>query len=320
MFDSTPLSPTATSLAYLSDYADYQARRGGAVLPQASLDGNGDYVATLAGETRVLASYRSVMTGGEEGTWHSQAHDGTWTAADSRGEALLAGIDEAKKLFLNWASQLIDALPELCGSRTLNRTYTYNGPLNAVAQNQFTVPASASAAAWLDLTEYPEVQIGNFGFASGLYTVVSVDDSADPHIITVQESVPADGFSAEASLSYRYESGLSLPRGDSAMRVPRNIRHATCALARALMQEPTMFASRHDATGVVKSVEVFKAVKVGFAASDDTLAKQQRPYLSDEVLSLLEPSLCSPIRGFCATKAGTTSGFSVIKLQRDYLV
>jgi hypothetical protein len=97
--------------------------------------------------------------------------------------------------------------------------------------------------------------------------------------------------------------------------VPRQIRYAACALARALMSESAMFADKNDAAGLVKRAEVFEAVKVEFAVDENTLSNQDKAYLNDEVLGLLEPYLCQPIRGFGTDK---TSGFSVMPMGRVY--
>ena len=312
-FDHTPLSPLSTSVASIADYEAYQSTRGGKAQPYYALDTNGDWSATLSGETRILASNRALVHGGADGEWRYQTHDALWELSTDSTAALAAGRTEAIKLFLNWASRLIDPLPELCGTPSYARTKTYAGELTASVAGTFSSPAVNNAFKWIAEAEYPQFSVSGLGAASGDYQSLSLDTSADPHVLTVSGMVAADATATNAQLSFTYEAGLTLPR--SGIKVPRAIRYATCALARALMSEKAMFADKLDAAGLVKRAEVFEAVKVEFAVDAKTLSSQDKSYLSDEVLALLESYLCKPIRGFGQDKE---SGFTVTGMGSVY--
>jgi hypothetical protein len=302
-FDATPLSPSQTSLLSLAEFNAFAAKRGGLDFATPVLNADGDYQIAVSGALKTIASSRAAVHGGVEGDWYYLDFPKVFVAdtANTAATAMAAGRDVVLCQALSRASMLFSSLPEMCGFGPHFRQRDFTGAITADATNQqFTAAAALNAFAWADYATENKIALSGFAIAqnNGVFTVTAIDTSADPHTLTVSAALADEA--ATAALSFTYEPGLNFPRNwypapYTSNVTPRAIKDAAAVLTINLLRGDVLGEANGQADRPVKKVEIYQAVSVEFMQNS---ASDTRLYMNDEVLHLLSPYLCTPIRGY----------------------
>jgi len=328
-FDTTALSPTQTSLVTVDYFRMYAARRGGYSYLTWAIDANGDYVAGAFGTTQVSASSRAAIHGGTDGVWYFKDF-ATWTAApiNDGANAKAAAENVLIQQALNRAASILSGLEAICGTPPTFRVRSYTGSVTADNLNScFTAPAADNAFTWADYTQDGTLNFTGFSNDgnNGKFTVVDLDTSADPHVLTVINAPSVDEI-ASATLTLYYEPGLSFPREWSLYRgsticedraatmpassvTPKVFSDANALLAINFLRGDMFSEQEAQAAGKdlpVKKVDVFESVKVEFETSNSA-DLSRFSYIPDEVLHLLSPYLCAEVRGYGTSACAESS-------------
>lgn len=309
-FDATPLSPSQTSLLSLAEFNAFAAKRGGLDFATPVLTADGDYQIAVSGVLKTIASARAAVHGGVEGDWYYLDFPKTFVAdtSNTAATALAAGRDVVLSQTLSRATMLLSNLSELCGFAPHFRQRDFAGAITAVAStSQFTAAAALNAFAWADYATENKITLSGFATAqnNGVFTISTIDTSADPHTMTVTGALADE--SATAAPSFTYEPGITFPREwypavFTTTVIPRGIKDAAAVLTINLLRGDVMGESGGQAERPVKKVDVYQAVSVEFMQNS---ASDTRLYMNDEVLQLLSPYLCTPIRGYGRIAAET---------------
>lgn len=312
-FNATLLSPYATSIVDIDYYTNFITRYGGAFPFTITLNSDGDYITTLSGVERIVASSRNAVHGGTEGDWYYQDYnENTWVAASVNNS--ITAIAEGKVviigLLLNKSSTLIDGITEICGVLVSPRSKEKSGLLTFISGTN-TITASTSLNIFDFVSEFTEeliitgmVETSN----NASHEIVSYDLSVDPQEVVVS-SILIDEVGS-GNVKYGYEQALSFPRSGlsranrtySNIVIPKQIKDAVCLLA-GQFAKGDFFQSSQDKEGLKKiSIGGGQVLAEFTYESEYLLFKDYKKYLNNEVLQMLEPFLCEAIREFGETK------------------
>jgi len=305
LFDATILSPYATSIVGLDYYTNFITRYGGRYPFSISLNINGDYVTSIIGYERLVASSRNAIHGATEGEWYYQDYlENIWTQAsiDNAETAISEGRNVIIGLLLNKSSILINNITEICGTLVSSRIKTGSDTLTFTATNTITTDNLFNFITddAIEITISGMIETAN----NGTFQIVSFDLDTTPQEIVV-DAILVDEVGI-GNISYEYEQALSFPR-DGLKRnnrvyantvIPSQIKDATCLLANQFAVGD-FFESSQSKEGLRK-ISIGKGqVSAEFTyESDYLLFKDYKKYLNNEVLQMLEPFLCEPIREF----------------------